>query len=565
MIGTGIHRIRRLTRLPAAILQTALARWGRRFYWYLAIAVSLIAVLDLTQTRLVGGMEKSTFDFLMRHRVQYASPDKDILIVDIDDASLKEMAGKFGRWPWPRDVMGEMVNKLEQHGPKAIVFDILFSEPDRFNKEADGKFIAELKRHGNIFFPMVLLDDLDGSRLPPESIPGIRRVPGEVQEPGTVSVSLPFFAADIARGHIGTNNIVPDSDGVIRRFSLVQRRHGWEISSIPLQIARELGVTLPVENTFLINWRGPPYSFTTTSFSHLYGQPATGTNVHLHDDINGKIIIIGSTAASLFDVKASPMARVHPGVEMLATVIDNLKGGSYLRLEPAWVYAVTAVVFVWLLAFTFYFQSRTAVTDGVFVFLQFGFVAVSYLLLNLSNDYLDMTAPITFCVVYYTVARIYAHHLELIRTDRTGQLGTLKTGTQYELTVLAASFGCANKRDKRRASQLVERLIASSSAGAARIENIFSNSVLLGDLYDDVIVLYWVTPEEEIALRAAVVEDIKRMLVALRAAPPSDLSGQFRTGLHSGTICWDSRPGSREKGRSIVNAAIATLDHAKEK
>ena len=561
MSGTEIHRNRRLARLPAGILHAVVERFGRRFYWYLAVAITLFAVVDLTQTRLVSGMEESTFDYLMRHRVQYTDPDPDILIVDIDDASLKEMSAKYGRWPWPRDVISEMVNKLEQYSPKAIVFDILFSDPDRLNKEADGKFIDELKRHGNIFLPMVLLDDLNGSRLPPERIPGIRRVPGVVQEPETISVLLPFFAVHVDGGHVGTNNIVPDRDGVIRHFSLAQQRHGWEIASIPLQVARELGFPLPTGNTLLINWRGPPYSFRTTSFSYLYSLPTAGTNVHLNEDIKGKIVIIGSTAASLFDVKSSPMARVHPGVEMLATVIDNLKGGSYLRQEPAWVYAVTVVVFVWLLAFAFYFQRRTAVIDGVFVVLQFGFIALSYLLLNLSNDYLDMTAPITFCLVYYSVARIYAHHVELIRANRVGHLGTLKTGTLYELTVLAASFACENKRDKRRASQLVERSVASSVAGAARIKSIFSTSVLLGDLYDDVVVFYWVTQAEDLVQRAAVMDDVKRIQADLCAESRTTAPDAVHTGIHRGTICWDSKPGSREMGRSIVNNAIAALDH----
>lgn len=60
-----------------------------------------------------------------------------VVQVDINEASLAAMAGDYGRWPWPRQVMGEFFEQIEKQHPKALVFDILFSDPDVLNPDSD--------------------------------------------------------------------------------------------------------------------------------------------------------------------------------------------------------------------------------------------------------------------------------------------------------------------------------------------------------------------------------------------------------------------------------------------
>ena len=109
---------------------------GRHFHVWLAIVLSILLIADQASFRMVRGMQNSTFDLLVRYRLHYPAPDRDIVIIDIDDASLSVLASRYGRWPWPRALMGEVLAKLNEQNPRAIIFDILFSEPDLKNPES---------------------------------------------------------------------------------------------------------------------------------------------------------------------------------------------------------------------------------------------------------------------------------------------------------------------------------------------------------------------------------------------------------------------------------------------
>ena len=142
-------------------MQDIVLRTGRRFYLYLAIFLSVVAVIDLTASQLIKGIYNSTYDWLMQNRLGAPLPDKEIVIIDIDEASLRELSGTLGRWPWPRRVMGEMVEALETQGAKAIVLDILFGSPDLADPKSD-QYLARVYRMVNRRFH---LDEWDASIL----------------------------------------------------------------------------------------------------------------------------------------------------------------------------------------------------------------------------------------------------------------------------------------------------------------------------------------------------------------------------------------------------------------
>ena len=550
----------KIIRAKELIFLALVRRLGKRFYWYLAVVISLFAVLDLNQTRLISGMQTTTYDFLMRHRINYPAPDNDIVIIDIDDASLKAMAGRFGRWPWPREVMGAVIEKLEKQKPKAIVFDILFSDQDRLNMASDERFVNNIAKFNNIFFPMVLVANNDANQVLSANVPGARRILAEKNELSSMSVLLPYFAESTPAGHIGTNNIVPDSDGVVRRFSLTQIQNGWEVPSLPLQIARALDFSIPSENSLLINWRGPPYSFNSTSFSYIYAQPDENGKSHIQDDFKNKIIVIGSTAVSLFDLKASPMASIHPGVEMLATVLDNVKRNSYLREQSIVLYAAVAMFFVWLLAFAFYAQRNTVVYDSLFVALQFGFIAISYLIMNLSNHYVDMTAPISLCIIYYTIARIYAHYFNQALIARTSYANSIELGSLYTLTVMAVAINNPKPNNKIELDQLIENIIVSAEVHANQISNIFEPTTALGHLFEDITIIYWMALETDSGKALKIADDTERIKAAtlnvnLKRSPEC----QSYISMSQGVLRWENSPSARLSGRAIVLKAISGL------
>jgi len=97
---------------------------------------------------------------MVRHRITAPKPDPDIVIVDINEASLAALAGEYGRWPWPRQVFGEFLEQVEQQKPKAVVFDILFSDPDVYNPDSDSYFNDAIAATDNTFFAFLRLPEV---------------------------------------------------------------------------------------------------------------------------------------------------------------------------------------------------------------------------------------------------------------------------------------------------------------------------------------------------------------------------------------------------------------------
>src|SRR3979409_1542012 len=194
-------------------------------------------------------------------------------------------------------------------------------------------------------------------------------------------IALPYFADKIASGRLGVSNVYPDEDGVIRRYPVSPIHGGWRVLSLPMQVAKSLGYPVTAGDNRLINWRGPPYSFQRVSFSKVYSSVLTDNHARLSEDFGAKIVVIGSTAAGLFDAKASPMASVHPGVEILATVIDNLKNRNFIHEQPNWAYAVIAILLIWVLAFAFRNRRGPRELDTLFIASQVFFILFAFLAL----------------------------------------------------------------------------------------------------------------------------------------------------------------------------------------
>ena len=209
---------------------------------------------------------------IVRYRLIVPKPDSDIVIVDINEASLAAMAKEYGRWPWPRQVLAELVEQIEKQQPQAIVFDILFSDPDIYNPDSDAYFDNVIAHTSNTFFPMLRLDPADDalSQIKPNMIPGVVAVDGVAQSDGTIAVVLPHFKSVLEGGRIGLHNIYSDSDSIVRQYPVYRNDYGWKIPSLPLRIAQQFKFSEPGAEQMLLNWRGPPFTYHSVSFSDVF-------------------------------------------------------------------------------------------------------------------------------------------------------------------------------------------------------------------------------------------------------------------------------------------------------
>jgi len=514
-------------------------RLRNNFYLYLAVVLSLGILLDASVFHLGAKMKQKAFDVVVRNRIIVPKPDPDIIIVDVNEASLAALASDYGRWPWPRQVFGEFLSQLEEQKPKAVVFDILFSDADIYNPDSDAYFNDAIAATDNSFFPFVRLDESQDklSQVKPGMIPGAMRVPGtETNAETAVAVVLPHFQAALQAGHLGTNNIYPDADGIVREYLLWQDKQGWRLPSLPLEVGKAVGGKTPPHDSMLLNWRGGPFTYRYVSFSDVYKDMTAKHPQRPGNEFTGKIVIIGSTAPSLFDTKATTMAKAHPGVEILATAIDNIKHNDPLKFWRGSVpYVLLSLLVIWLTATAFYRNIERDRFDRLFGASQLVLLTVSYVGVNLANVYLDLTAPVTWAIAYFSIAKIYA-----LATDRAMQrvLGAeLPAGEDtVEVALMVVQFDTPQPLGDTTLKK-IRRELQAHARMPGRIDELKGTQSGVWGLFGDMLALSWTQAGQQVD------DESKRLQAALpgilaRQGVPGNVrirQVELKGRLHSGS------------------------------
>jgi adenylate cyclase len=516
------------------------------FYLYLSALLTVFILLDASVFHVGENMRDRAFDFMVKNRIVVPKPDPNIVIVDIDEASLSAMAKEYGRWPWPRQVFGEFVENIESQQPKAIVFDILFSDPDIYNLDSDAYFNEVITATDNTFFPMLRLASENDhlSKITPNMIPGIRHIgtpdnSTASTEAKPIAVVLPFFDAAVKSGRLGTHNIYPDIDGISREYRLWHDESGWRLPSLPLAVSSFIEKpegTLP--QNMLLNWRGKPFTYQYVSFSDVFTDMASKDKKRAADEFTNKIVIIGSTAPSLFDLKATAMAKAHPGVEILATAIDNLNQKDYLKVwRGKMPYIFMSLLLIWATAIAMFRNVDRDRVNKLFSSSQIGLLVASYLAINFTNTYLDFTAPITWAVIYFSVAKIYA-----LANDRvmqrmfTNDAEMGKKGTAILLMPIAIEGSEPLSESKVKKFQ---RRLEQHCRSSASIQGLKGTQTGIWGLFSDVIIVSWTYHAEDAQEVQRVKEDSEQLAAALKTLPRefglSD-NHRIRYALHEGIL-----------------------------
>ncbi len=491
-------------------------KWKNNFYLYLALLFSVLVVFDSLVIHYTANLRQATFDTIVRHRLIVPPADPDIVIVDINEASLAAMGQEYGRWPWPRQVLGEFLEKIEAQRPQAVVFDVLFSDPDVYNPDSDAYFDAAVAATTNTFFPMLRLDPSNDalSEIRPDMIPGVTPLGDQAAKDATLAMILPPFASIMQGGRLGLHNIDPDPDGVVRKYAVYRDDYGWKIPSLPLRTVQALGYPAPPAREVLLNWRGKPFTYHYVSFSDVYFDMLSQDKQRPADEFTGKIVLIGSTAPSLFDIKPTPLAKLYPGVEILATAIDNFKHGDYLRFpEGRLVYFLITMAILWATAWGFYRNLGREKIDRLFGASQLILLAITYASINLTTTYINLTGPVTIGLAYFTLARLYAYvtgkALEMSAV-RVSQRGQSEQRAVLMLIELPESIALLGEKTKEK----IRKELAQSGAPSKSVERLAGEQKGIWSLFENHLVVTWLAADA--AAQAQVRQDVEVVTEALR-------------------------------------------------
>lgn len=382
-----------------------------------AVALGVFCmVVGVHETRWFEVVELKALDHLIRGHANSNRAHPDIVLVAIDESSLEA----FGRWPWPRDRHGYIVQFLKQAGAKAVVFDVMFFEPDENAIEFDESFAQDVKAAGNVFLSL----HFQGPKgtVSPEYLSKARiAVEGDLSRAGgmldpDLGLKLPLAGlAEGARG-LGFINLTADSDGPTRRIPLIARFGNAAVPHLSLAVASDLlgiekvviqgdslrvaerTVPLTPEGALLLNWHGPLEGTYRTyavghvlqSFAQIEKKERPMVDPAVFKD---KIVFIAGTAAGMYDLRVTPFSTYTPGVLIHMTALDNILQGHFLRSVPKWFTVLVLLILCLISAWTFMLCSSYAVKFGVTGGLAVAYYAFATHALAGHDRWLDLVFP----------------------------------------------------------------------------------------------------------------------------------------------------------------------------
>lgn len=522
----------------------------------LAIAVAALALLELFATGLLNNLEYAFNDRLLAYHAERRLPDGDTVIIDIDERSLEAMAEIHGRFPWPRSVHAEVVEWVAAQKPRAILFDILFTDLE-LQRPDDDAYLAEVAAsQKNLFFPFVPLTTSEpDAGLPLSQVGealGFSRT-AEASETAHVALLLPYVAANI-EGRMGSIKFFEDSDGIGRHYYLYHEIDGWRLPSLPARVADALAYKLPNAEQIRLNWQGAALSYPRLSYSDLYADLSRRIPQRPRDEFHDKVVIIGSTATGLSDLRATPMDSTHPAVEIVATALDNLRRGDYLHDAPRWLPALTALLLIAAVRQAFN-HGRSPIRIGLFMLAVTPLIVLLGSLLLLNRLWLPLFTPLLFAWLYYGVAALYAFWHERAERQRSveifsrfldprvvnelvakGESALNLKSESRQITVLFSDIrGFTTLSERHTAEEIVELL---NDYFSRQVEVIFRHGGTMDKFIGDAVMAFWGAPVDDGQQARHAVEAALDMADALMAFK-ADLGKQDENfdvgiGIHTG-------------------------------
>ncbi|MFC1694371.1 CHASE2 domain-containing protein [Candidatus Latescibacterota bacterium] len=293
-------------------------------------------------------------------------------------------------WPWPREFYAQLLRYLAGCGAKAVVFDIIFSEPgidreETSGDEMDDDFSDAIEETGIAYLAVSGLDgsitqtSIDDSEFILEETDKFSRF-NNLERYKSALYPIPKFIQG-ARG-LGLVNLEPENDGIYRRYPLFSKVGDKYFPSIGLTVVKNLldedtyrsrildimerETVVDDEGKVFLNWYGEGgvpeegsqydtfvfdyYSFHAIIASSLQEEMGD-TPVIPRETFRDKIVIVGSNAPGLFDLKATPFTfkNLYPGMEIHATAIENLLTGDLIPRVPYWIVLLSMVAIAFIL------------------------------------------------------------------------------------------------------------------------------------------------------------------------------------------------------------------------
>ena len=406
--------------------------------------------------------ENKSFDYrqslLVKHR--HLKPSKDIVIIAIDDGSYEYILDKYGEWPISRKIYSNIIERVEADNPKAIIFDLMFIKSFKADVSADTHLAKTMAKYDNIYTAINFDNQSADVRVP-------------VVLPDRMSANLTNYSKNIdirdnfgfsncrtiipqildTNTKIGMININRSNDGIIRQVPVFAYYNGKYYPHLTLMagvnllndkvindytidkqsnlIAGKNKIPLTKSGEVVLNWYGQSLRTYKSVPFHKLIKSIEGDKTIEHYDFKDKIVLVGTTAVSLFDTKSVPIDKIYPGVEIHATYMNNILDNSFIKKSSPITNAVIIMLLVLIVSFIVFASTSAIFATTSTVLLAAAYYLSSYYIMSLFNLWIEVVVPlfvilVTFAISYLAKyllkSRDFEYQYKLATTDGLTEL-----------------------------------------------------------------------------------------------------------------------------------------------
>jgi adenylate cyclase len=520
-----------------------------------------IGFFILKSSNVIDLIELKSLD--LRQQKKPISPsDPDTLILLLDEATLEAMEPVAGRWPWKRELWGELTEFLAQSGAKFIIYDFLFTELESPRDDSgnlnpsDQKFAEATAMAGNVVHAFQMYEDIEDEKnkgllhrpLPQDFLEQHSRKIDHLKQKNNIFY-LPInelYQNSIATGFV---EFEPDFDGVYRRAQLIREYQGVHFPSLALtpfwgksKISKHEttfkldSLNIPVESNgdYLINIKN---KFETLSLSGVFQTlikiKKGESDQFLFDpnQVKNKTIFIGASAAALQDLKTTSVESRSPGVYLHASILDNILKNEFIHkvkeIHPLWIVIVINILISYFIFYhSVYLQLIFSILPlSLYLYSSFYFFNKQLLLIPLAYPLLSMLSNILTGFIYMTftegaekrkVRKMLGQYVSpavLKEVMDKKQNLTAEVGKKENLTILFSDVrGFTTFSEGNSSEQVVEML---NYYLDKMVDLVFQNNGTLDKFIGDAVMAFYGAPIRDVNHAESAVKTCLQMKKAL--------------------------------------------------
>ena len=414
------------------------------YFIFVIILISLIT-LKIINPSFIKSVSYLSFDLYQKIFAKEKEVS-DVVIIDIDEASL----GKFGQFPWSRSVFAKIIDQLNTSNPKAIGFDIFFTEKDKQSPDeimksyglipSDVVELQNLKSHDELFSEKLNQSKsvvaVLGSNVPSHSNYDRKakaKFLSKGGDPKQFTYSYPYSIGSLelleknVKG-LGSISFLDQLDGIIRSLPLIVRFENQLYPTMGLEMVRvgsnQKNIFIELNEVGVSRISVRPYKIESDPNGIIWirykksnkNQYISAGDVYdgkfQSDFFKNKYVLIGASAQGLFDLVKTPLGVTIPGVEVHANVIENILDQSYLIRNPnTYLFELLFSIIVALITFVLSQKIKPKYSLSIFFGNVLAIIIIGFSIYKFRSELVDISYPI-FMVAITFLTGLYFRFIE---------------------------------------------------------------------------------------------------------------------------------------------------------